>query len=263
MNIFKKLIKFYPYKWLLNFRGYFVYYGQKIFFPKRSIIFSVTLREGIYEANILNLILANCKPNTYYFDLGTNVGTLSIPILATLPNINVASFEASPSTLPFLHKTYSHSDYKDRWIIIPKAVSSEEGEVDFVLSNSVYAAFEGFVNTQRVPMAEKTKVATTTVDAIWSSLGKPNVSVIKCDIEGAEILAFKGAYHCIKTTRPIIIFEWNQYNIKAFGFTAQNLFDFIASINYQLYSIPNFVPIVSPKELEQHAIFNENYVLLP
>ena len=96
----KRIIKLYPYKWFLNLRGYFIYFGQKVYFPKNSTTFLSTLHAGVYESNVLALINAYCKPDSYFFDIGTNIGTISIPVLSNNSNIKVVSFEASPNTLP-------------------------------------------------------------------------------------------------------------------------------------------------------------------
>ena len=259
----KRFIKLYPYKWFLNLRGYFIYFGQRIFFPKNSTTFLSTLQSGIYESNVLALIVNNSTNNSYFFDIGTNIGTMSIPVLVGNSNIKVVSFEASPNTLPYLYRTHLHSTYKDRWTIIPKAVSNSIGIVNFTLADKKNGAFESMADTKRVGMKSTVEIEATTIDITWKELGEPKVSVIKCDIEGADLLALQGAANCIESNRPLIIVEWNSLNVKAFSFQSQDLFDFLDQINYKIFSLPNVVPVASAAELDLQKTFFEMYILKP
>ena len=259
----KKIIKQYPYKWFLNFRGYFIYFGEKVFFPKNSTTFIVTLQSGIYEANILALILAKCELNSYFFDIGTNIGTISIPVLAKNDNIHVISFEASPNTLPYLNKTYLASTFKDRWKIIPKAIYDQSGIVSFTLTDKKNGAYESIADTKRVNMKSKVEIEATTIDIVWEEIGRPKVSVIKCDIEGADLMALKGSVNCIADNKPLIIVEWNYLNVKAFSLESRDLFNFLYMINYKIFALPNIVQINSPGELDLQKTFFEMFVLMP
>lgn len=259
----KRLIKLYPYKWFLNYRGYFIYFGQKVFFPKRSSTFTATLHQGIYESDVLALIIDLCKPDTCFFDLGTNIGTISIPVLASKNKIKVVSFEASPNTLPYLQKTHAASSYKDRWTVIPKAVSNKNGTVSFSLADKKNGAFEGITDTNRVSMVSTVEVEATTVDLVWEEMGRPEVSIIKCDIEGADLLALEGTITCINASKPVILMEWNRINIKAFNFSSEDMFRFLNTIKYDLFSLPNIVPVRSASELNVHQVLSEMYLLKP
>src|SRR5205085_5274941 len=95
-SYFGKLIKRTIYKAILNRKGSFRYFGQQVFFPKGSTTFSVALHDGIYEHDILKLLLNGIKDNTVYFDIGANIGLMSIPVLRHNSTITVVSIEASP-----------------------------------------------------------------------------------------------------------------------------------------------------------------------
>ena len=48
-------------------------------------------------------------------------------------------------------------------------------------------------------------VATRTLDSIWEELGKPEVTLIKIDIDGAEFEALKGAANLLKKTKCVLV----------------------------------------------------------
>src|ERR1051326_4062271 len=89
------------------FRGQFTYYGHAVHFPLGSEIFKFACEQGIYERETLYLIMSIVKPGTTYFDVGANIGLLSVPIVAERPGVQVVSIEASPTVLPFLNKTHA------------------------------------------------------------------------------------------------------------------------------------------------------------
>ena len=105
----------------LFYRGYFPYFGQKIFFPRGSVLFSIVCADGVYEKGVISVINAFVRPGTTYIDVGANIGLLSIPILTANPETKVVAIEASPKTVEYLERTHSASGCGDRWTIIGAA----------------------------------------------------------------------------------------------------------------------------------------------
>jgi FkbM family methyltransferase len=262
----KNLIKKYIRNPRRNKKGVFNYYGENVFFPKDSMIFKRAMDEGgVYERDNLKIIQSFLKPETTLFDIGANIGMMAIPLLYLEPTLNVISVEASPNSIDFLTKTNNDSSYKKRWIIIDKAVAEKSGIVDFYLSRSSKGALDGLKNTGRTEIVNTVKVECTTIDVIWKAQNKPEVSFIKIDIEGADLLALKGGLECINKFRPVILMEYNQTNIKPFGLSNHNLVDFIDEINYEIYYLPEIKRISSLVEMNLlcKKQFIENYLLIP
>ena len=246
-----------------NLKGSFKYYNQTIYFPKNSVIFKRAVLEGIYEHEILALIMPLIRPGTEVFDIGANIGIIAVPLLASNKSIKLISVEASPNSLPYLKKTHSESPDKERWFIIDKAVSEKPGKVSFYLGSNDNGAYDSINDTQRTSYVNKIEVDCTTIDAIWQNRNKPNVSLIKSDIEGADLLALQGGIECIKTCRPSILIEWNLTNIKPFGLKNKDLFDFVQSINYTLYALPRLNKIDTLNDLGIQNNYTENLLLMP
>src|SRR5438132_996545 len=92
----------------------FDYFGTKIYFPRNSVLFKLVCVQGIYEDQYLRILLKLCqKPDSVFFDVGANIGLLSVPILATNPSAQVVSFEPSPNSLPYLLKTREESKFSE------------------------------------------------------------------------------------------------------------------------------------------------------
>jgi FkbM family methyltransferase len=263
MSGIKRLVKQYLIKPIFGKLGFFYYCGQKVFFPKNSIIFNRAMNEGFYEEDHVILMRKLVKPNTTIFDVGANIGLLSIPILAKLDSIQVIAVEASPNSLPYLKKTQQQSNFKDRWTIIEKAVLNQEGEISFHLATKDKAAFESILNTQRTSFVNTITVPCTTLDQIWLTVKQPSISFIKIDIEGADLLALQGATACINACKPIILMEWEKRNIIPFQLQQQDLLTFIKSIDYTLYALPYYNKCENIKDLILFSSLYESFLLVP
>lgn len=254
-------------KWLYGkcpgFKGAFPYYGTKVYFPPHSHIFNLACEQGTYEHDIVQLLIRLIKPDSYFFDVGANIGLISVPILYQCRSNRVVSFEPSPNTLPYLQRTIATSLYRTRWVIVNKAVGAEIGETEFHVSAPQEGAFDGINDTKRGGFKKEIIVNMTTLDAEWELLGKPNVSVIKIDVEGAEINVLKGAVECITNQKPYIITEWNEYNFKSYGNIAEDLIKIANENDYSIYSIPRIIKINDGSDLHVQMIFSENFLLCP
>jgi len=235
-----------------------------VFFPKNSFIFKQACDQGVYEHANVRLLLSLVKPETYYFDVGANIGLMSLPILRSVPDCRVVSFEPSPATGPFLMKTAINSSFSSRWQVINEAVGKEIGELDFQVAHDGMGAFDGFYKTGRIgPESDTVKVRVTTIDVVWEKLGKPEISVMKIDVEGAEVEALLGAQRCVAMAKPYLLVEWNHSNSSAAGKTPEDLLKVADDLNYKIYCMPYMVPITSPSEMSAQMLFSEDYLLVP
>lgn len=260
---FRRSLKRWLYGSCPGFAGRFPYYGTKIFFPHGSLIFGLACEQGVYEHENIKLLLALCKPDTYYFDVGANIGLMSVPILLTLPSVRVVSFEPSPSTFPYLEQTCVNSDFRSRWQILAKAVGRASGESDFFVADAKFGAFEGAVDTGRGGAKHLIKVPITTLDAEWVTLGRPAISAIKIDIEGSDLDVLAGGQECIAATMPYILIEWQSQNFRAYGRKPQMLLEYASEIGYCVYASPGLVPIGSEADLRLHMAVTETFILAP
>lgn len=262
MNIRQKVKK-----WLYGncpgFAGSFPYFKTKTYFPPNSLVFTLACEQGIYEADSLSLILSLVKEDTVYFDVGANIGMMSIPVLHNKQNVRVISIEPSPNTLPYLQKTAKKSVYRDRWVIVGKAVGETKGAIDFFVASPELGAFDGRNDTKRAGETRKVVVEMTTIDYEWELLGCPDVSLLKIDVEGAETSVIHGATNCIKSTKPYILIEWNIENLNANNCNPNTILELAKNANYEIYSVPNLVHVVSGTDLHLQMLNTENFLLAP
>lgn len=254
-------------KWLYGncpgFAGSFPYYGTKVYFPKNSLVFRLACEQGIYENKNLILISGLIRPNTVYFDVGANIGLMSIPLLYSYPSCNVVSVEPSPNTLPFLIQTAKNSKFGNRWHIVGKAAGNMIGSLDFYTASLELGAYDGFQDTKRAGHTSIVNVPVTTIDKEWELMNFPPVSVIKIDVEGGELQAMQGAINCINQEKPYILLEWNSTNLEAYKCEPERLLKFAEAVNYEVFSLPYIVPVTNPRMLNFQMCITESFLLAP
>jgi FkbM family methyltransferase len=245
------------------FRGRFRYYGHVVHFPLGSHTFERACDEGIYEREVTNLILALVEPGTAYFDVGANIGLLSVPVLSVCPSVKVVSIEPGPDTLPFLLRTRLAAQRSGGWTIIGAAVAAQAGEAEFWSSGRGMGAFDGLRDTGRGGPKRAVRVAVRTLDDIWREEGCPPVSVVKIDIEGGEYQALQGARELISHARPILILEWTDKNLAAYGIKADQLLSLCGQLGYVPYACPNLMPVGTKVLLKMAMTQTETFILVP
>ncbi len=125
-------------------------------------------------------------------------------------------------------------------------------------------AYDGLADTTRATGGtEAIRVPMTTLDTEWQALGSPMVSVIKIDVEGAEMQVLNGASHCLEQTRPCVLLEWNAINLAANHQPVAAILDFARLARYQIYEIQAMVPIADECTLRVHMTRGENFLLVP
>jgi FkbM family methyltransferase len=244
-------------------RGSFYYFGTRIYFPKNSSQFFIACDQGVYELENVRTLISLIRPNTTYFDVGANIGLLSIPVLYQEPTCTVVSFEPSPNAVHFLKKTIQNSKYKERWYLVEKAAGDTVGETVFSISSPEFGAFDGPKNTQRVKMVKDVQVPITTLDYEWEILGKPRVSVIKVDVEGSEPSVILGALSLTESEKPFMLVEWNATNLAGNGYKAEFIFEIMDKLKYAVFSLPNRVRIRDLTDLTVHMQCTESFLLAP
>jgi FkbM family methyltransferase len=255
-------------KWLYGsvpgFSGSFPYCGARVYFPRDSHLFHRVCEAGIYEHDLVQLLTKLVHSGTTYFDVGANIGLTSLPILQARRDSEVVSFEPSPNALPYLSRTVRESPYGRRWQLVGAMVDGVKGESEFYVADPAEGAFDGSRPTGRVATTGTVKVPVTTLDHEWITRGRPPVSVIKIDVEGGELGVLRGAGECLRETRPFVLIEWNETNLKAHGVPLADLLACAAAHRFSVLRLPDLVPVQTSGHLRACAAAGiENFLLSP
>lgn len=256
-----------PRQWLkyelYNCVGSFPYFGIRVHFPRGSSAFRATCEQGVFELENVKVLQDLYLSGTYMFDVGANLGLIAIPLLSSIPDCKIVSFEPSPNSLPWLKRTIAGASLATRWRLVEKAVADIRGSAKFAISIPEEGLYDGLQATGRAPGSRAVEVSVTTLDAEWREVGCPPVSLIKIDVEGGELGVIRGATDCLAQTRPWILTEWNRQNLQAYNIDPTKLITTATENRYYLYALPDIIPVKTKWELLLHMTRTESFLLSP
>lgn len=258
----RRRAKYWLYNSVPGFAGRCPYYGASVHFPPGAPIFRVMCEPGGFEPEIVDRLVKLARPGTTMFDVGANLGLMAIPVLRTCDSCRVVSFEPSPNSLPFLRRTQHDSGFGDRWQVVDKALAGSAGQLDFVIGGRADALFEGF-RSSHLPNARTIKVAVSTLDDEWRASGKPAVSVVKIDVEGAEGEVLAGAREVLSAERPAVLLEWHEPYLQRFDTPPGRLLAVASAHRYQIFTVPHGVEVRDAAGLRVQMMACQNFLLLP
>lgn len=77
------------------------------------------------------------------------------------------------------------------------------------------------------------KIRLRRLDDVATEQGLKRLDFVKCDVEGAELLVFRGGIESLKHFHPTVLCEVHQTYTARMGYTPDELFDFFFALGYQ------------------------------
>ena len=206
------------------------------------------IRTGSWTEPELDLVRSAVREGDTVLDVGANFGLYSYHLSRAVGSTGrVIAFEPVPSTFATLVDVAKLLRFRNVELV-PKGCSDVSGRVTFTVpvqtSGAVSAGIahisgrnddrpltEGHVRWEHTAKVEAEVVA---LDSFLPSL--ESLSLFKCDIEGAELLAFRGARRLIEHHKPTIVCEIDQWYLDGFGISVNDLAGFFLSQGYGLYA---------------------------
>lgn len=219
--------------------------GVKIRCHPDSYSAAAVLYCGLYDYDEMNFLLRYLHPEDSILDIGANVGVYTLLAASKIQAGSVHSFEVLPKNYARLQENLRLNQFcqvKTYQI----AVSDQPGTVGLNLAEGDSMPFITHSETNKT-----ITVPTDTLDNLLQNQFVTNLTLVKMDIEGAELLALKGAASLLKQQRPYVwILEIND-SVSNFGHRKQDIVAFVHSYGYSLYRYSADTNQVSPISLEQ------------
>ena len=163
-------------------------------------------------------------------DIGANIGIYTLLLSHLYPKCKVISIEASPTIFEKLKLNCQLNNLLpgSNLVLLNKAVSDKDGtRVEFYEKHSMSTMSKEFLTsisskiiTNKDDELHKEIVKTVTIDNLAETANINEISFLKIDVEGAEVLVLKGAINILteKKVRNMIIeyhsFENYDYAVK-------------------------------------------------
>ena len=193
--------------------------------------------EGRYENNNLLFIrnyletVIHNPHNTAALDIGANIGNHSIYFSDFFGS--VFAFEPNPKTFALLKINSEYACLNRNIKCFNYGLSDQNGHLPFKSSQSNTGGSKIVNDISKNANDSVFLVDVKRADQI-EQLFERNISFIKIDIEGHELLALKGARELIRKNKPIILFEQHADD---FINGTSNVVDYLRELNYKFLTI--------------------------
>jgi FkbM family methyltransferase len=189
--------------------------------------------EGCYEPEVVSVFLSNIKPGDTVIDAGAHVGQYSL--LAAGSGCTVHSFEPEPKTFAILSANVAQNTLNTVFLNQFALAETHHQAALYRASSDNIGASSLVPN--KYTSAPSTLVSCVPLDEYAVARGNPRISLIKIDVEGAELSVLRGARSVISRDRPRLIVEFNETTQSASGQSCSNIADFLRSFGYRLWRI--------------------------
>jgi FkbM family methyltransferase len=191
---------------------------------------------GQLPAAELQPLLGVLAPDDLFYDVGVHAGSWTVPASRRLSRGHVYAFEALPYYARVLRTTLALLGRRNVTITVG-AVGEAEGEVDILWKDAAGQRLTGMTRISRGgDVGETVRVRSLTIDAFRRRNPGGRLRLMKCDVEGAELLVLRGAAATIDADRPLVFCELYDAYCARFGYTAGDVFAFFAGRDYRTLS---------------------------
>lgn len=176
--------------------------------------------------------------NAVLWDVGANVGTVSLPLARRHPDLSIEAFEPSPAVITRLQRNLAlNGDLAARIRLHEVALCDRVGSVDFYPSaepgNSGVGTLMCSANTEATPVRAAAQAGDTLIAA---SAARPP-DAIKIDVEGFEYEVLCGLrQHLTQRRDLVVIFEHEPYRLVSRKESGSAI-ELLASLGYTLFGL--------------------------
>lgn len=197
----------------------------------------LTERTRDIQPLVFHWITRFLRPGDIFFDVGAHCGWMALKAARCVgAKGKVVAFEPAP-VLFTLARYHQKINRLHQLIIIPQAVSNQDsdGALFYVLNDGMSFRNSLTIGSENVPYVspgekKALKVPATTLDTFFSNTGLIP-TLIKIDVEGAEMLVLEGAQQLIERYHPALIVAIHPYWLPAHQ-SADQLFTFLSRYGY-------------------------------
>lgn len=244
---------------------------------RRLLEVSLTKVPGLYARLIARrphpnlekiVFLSLVRSGDVIADVGANVGYYTLLFSRLVgPRGSVHSFEPAPPTFDQLEATIRRA-HRYNVLLNRCALADSESTTTLYLPGDDHGqasltqhSFGSWA--QEVPVHAFT-CQVTTLDAYVESRGIAALTLLKCDVEGAELPVLLGAQKTIRRFTPLLFLEVNPHWSADFNYQPADLVRLLETLGYSLFFLitHGLSPILEVRHAMDPSLFPESANLL-
>jgi FkbM family methyltransferase len=213
-----------------------------------------------YETKILKYF-AELK-NGSIIDIGANLGYYSV-ILGKLlkPSDKLFAFEANPLVIEMLNKNIAINDLQENIEVFNCALSDINNQkLKLYLPLRAGSSAASLNKLHPDDKNNSIEILTRRLDDVGQIRNLDRISLIKIDVEGAELNVIKGALETIRENKPVIFIELLRKWSKIFGYHPNDVLRILQELGYKVFEVNR---VLTSIESIDDATVSTNFLLLP
>lgn len=190
------------------------------------------------EFEEIEFVLEHIKPGMTFVDIGSNAGVFSLAVATKMRDGHIYAFEPSPWTFRLLQDNIRLNSLEG--IIAPQQIALADYAGEAVLN--VNDKWKDDLNTLGRPdpwysrIKSQLTIPVTTLDAFARAEGIHRLDILKVDVEGAELLVFRGATTWLeREDAPLIVYESYSWLMGGFNYKPQDAMRFLHNYGYLFF----------------------------
>jgi FkbM family methyltransferase len=173
------------------------------------------------------------------WDIGANIGAVTIPFLVRNHAARAVCFEPSPEVAGrLLENLRLNGSVHGRAEVISVPLGERDGPVDFFVSSEPFNSGVGGLGESHNRAAQPIRTVSVRGDAVPGGWKVPEPTIVKIDVEGFELEVLRGMHRILRDQQPAVIFEHSGYRIRErAGRSASDVCDFLETAGYQVFDL--------------------------
>lgn len=234
-----------------------IYGTQKRVIARGGLKFEVDITEGLdlslllfgnFQQHVSDNKFIHLPDDAVIFDVGANVGIMSLKFASKAPRGKVYAFEPTHYALQKLKTNLAlNKDVVQNIVPINTFVSGKEKKPGSIKAFSSWKIDKKIGDNQHPVHGGKAMstegVPTITLDDFVKEQKIARVDFIKIDTDGHEFDVISGASQLIQDFNPVIIFELGQYVMEERGISFVDYEEIFNKLNYTMSDASNNKPI--------------------
>lgn len=221
---------------------------------------NIILAQGSYELFEKRLLLELARDAKVVLDVGANIGWYSLHIAAQESAARIYAFEPVPMTYAKLTANVALNRMGDRVIAVAHGLSDKPGAFEMFLPGTSGSPAASLSNLHPTEESRRVTAHFSTMDAFVAERGIERVDLLKCDVEGAELMVLKGGEASLARFKPAILIELLRKWSAAFGYHPNDVLSRFHALGYGCWGIEDDRLIRIDEVTE--ATIATNYVFL-
>ncbi len=205
----------------------------KAFSPRNNRIGRALFLTGIWEPEVTGAFRALVKPGDTVFDIGGDAGYYTLLFKKCAgPEGHVVVFEPIPLAQERITENVALNGFRNV-TLIDKALGSRPGSFvlerpfeDSRINMTKTSAGEGDITVDVVPF-----------DTLDRQRPLPVPSLVKIDVEGAELEVLRGMEHLVSAHHPAFVIELHPQYLPQFDATVNDVLDWLQRRGYHLTAL--------------------------